>query len=273
MGVFAMGGGRALATANQDICAPNISGRLSTKCLLSIAKGLGFADKGAICTALSTGQALSDDAQICVQILTDGGIKIPNGVLGAGDVDKITAGNAFNDIFNAMNFGGPTKPVLMPVPPAPTMADTGVGSGSSSDPMSANAQAAITAANQANQEALAAYAAALAVPLTDNVQRIRGAAKLLVNGDLSFDPCAISPSSTNPVPLVCLQREFRKAGCQAAGLLYPTAANSIQYVGKSFGNIQNTFQLLHTKMDSATDREKQFPAVANCLGVQYAGLL
>ena len=275
MGGFSMGGGRAFSTANQDVCAPNIYGRLSAKCLLSIAKGLGFSDKGAICTALSTGQALSDDAQICVEILTDGGINIPNGILGAGDIDKVAAGNAFNAIYNAMNFGGPTKPAIMPTPPAPTMPDTGVGSGSSSGALtiSAAAQASIDAANKANQEALAAYAAALATPVSDSAQRIRGAARLLVNGDLTFDPCAISPSSTNPVPLVCLQREFRKAGCQAAGILYPTKANSIKYVGQSFGSIQNSFRLLQTKMNSATDREQQFPAVANCLGVKYAGLM
>lgn len=83
-----------------------------------------------------------------------------------------------------------------------------------------------------------------------------------------FDVCLYGDADTGPFPIECLQREFRKAGCQASGARYPTAASA--FSGMSFGTIKTQFRDLFAQMtdtDRMTNVRDQDQAVRDCLGI------
>lgn len=97
---------------------------------------------------------------------------------------------------------------------------------------------------------------------------IQEAAKWLCVGTTNFDPCDASAGDTGPFSTTCLQQQFRKAGCQAAGTMYPTEASAAAYANKTWGEINAEFSALHTKMQSSKASEQDV-AIRKCLGIQY----
>ena len=109
-------------------------------------------------------------------------------------------------------------------------------------------------------------------------QLARSAASIFVNGDSSqFDPCneanmsIILANSGTPLPMTlpCLQRAFRKAGCQASGAAYPKASTLSTYSSSTLGSIQLAFKSLYDNLQS-TNANIQDSAVKNCMGIQYS---
>jgi len=95
----------------------------------------------------------------------------------------------------------------------------------------------------------------------------REAAKWLTYGTDNFDPCNLPNGASGPFMEQCIQREFRKAGCQPAGSEYPTNAQQFgKYVGYKWSNIRDEFRNLYTSM-SSSDGDVQDDAVKKCLGV------
>jgi hypothetical protein len=97
----------------------------------------------------------------------------------------------------------------------------------------------------------------------------RGAALWLLN-ETPFNPCDFEESDTGPFPLQCIQREFRKAGCQASGSAYPTNdAELRQYTGKTYGTIKTQFSHLYDNMNNQDIRnvKEQDETIQKCLGI------
>lgn len=186
-------------------CNPDRKGRLSPKCLASIAKGLGFSDSGAMIRIISTQSKPSSNELLAIKTLNKNGITVSKSLLIDGNVDELSAGNAFNAIYEAM-MGSETE--------------------------------------------------------------VKEAATLLVNGDTSFDPCSPNILNASPkIPVKCLQREFRKAGCQASGKAYPKNNNSKKLEVLSLKKVTSTFQNLYNSMTQADKPLIQQKAVKNCLGI------
>ena len=95
----------------------------------------------------------------------------------------------------------------------------------------------------------------------------REAAKWLVYGTNNFDPCNLPDGTKGPFMVQCIQREFRKAGCQPAGSNYP---RNIEQLGKyndyKWSDLRNEFRTLYSSM-SSSDGDVQDDAVQKCLGV------
>jgi hypothetical protein len=95
----------------------------------------------------------------------------------------------------------------------------------------------------------------------------KAAARWLVD-ETPFDVCLYAEGDTGPFPLECIQREFRKAGCQASGSRYPKDAT--QFAGMSFGTLKTQFRDLYAQMTD-TNRmanvRDQDRAVQDCLGI------
>ena len=95
----------------------------------------------------------------------------------------------------------------------------------------------------------------------------REAAKWLVFGTNDFDPCAIPEDAMGPFLPQCIQREFRKAGCQPAGKNYPGNVTQLgKYNNYRWSNVIKEFQSLYNSM-SDSDGAKQDEAVKKCLGM------
>jgi len=95
----------------------------------------------------------------------------------------------------------------------------------------------------------------------------REAAKWLVFGSNKFDPCDIPDTVRGPFIQQCIQREFRKAGCQPAGTKYPTKPEDFgKYYDYKWRDVKNEFAALRNKM-SNKDGAVQDIAVKQCLGV------
>lgn len=186
-------------------CTPDKNGKLTPKCLVSIARGLGFSESGGMIRIISTQSKPTSNELLAIKTLKANGVPVSKSLLIDGNVDELTAGNAFNKIYEAMKG-----------------ADTDV----------------------------------------------KEAATLLVNGDTSFDPC--SPNILNAsskIPVKCLQREFRKVGCQASGKAYPKETNSNNLKILPLKKVTSTFQNLYNSMTDAKSPLKQQKAVKNCLGI------
>jgi hypothetical protein len=96
----------------------------------------------------------------------------------------------------------------------------------------------------------------------------REAAKLLVYGTENFDPCAVPGDTMGPFMPQCIQREFRKAGCQPAGEDYPGKAEMLgKFSGYKWSEVKREFSELYASMKSA-DGDVQDEAVKKCLGVK-----
>ncbi len=99
--------------------------------------------------------------------------------------------------------------------------------------------------------------------------KIREAAKYLSIGSTDFDICDFANTESGTFPLTCLQREFRKAGCQASGTSYPKATNANEYSSMNWGAIKQSFSGLYSSMNNAASYKAQDIAVQKCLGPTY----
>ena len=192
-------------TTYPDVCTPNASGNLTIQCLKSLAKGIGFSEEGALIDIMNSKGITTDDQSTAVQTLNQSGINVPNSILGDGNIDSLTAGNLYNNIYTAM--------------------------------------------------------------LNNSSDAVKAAAKFLVNGDGDYDSCNPDYSTEGKIPLVCLQREFRKTGCQASGSAYPTKDNEPISI-LPISEVTSTFQNLRANMNSSSP-DIQYKAVSDCLGIQY----
>ena len=108
-GMFTNNQSSPIITTTPSICSPNTAGNLTPQCLLSIARGLGFADTGSIIRLISTNGTPNNNELIAIQTLTAAGISVPSAILGAGNIDTTSAGNIYNAIYNAMTAGSNPK--------------------------------------------------------------------------------------------------------------------------------------------------------------------
>lgn len=104
-------------------------------------------------------------------------------------------------------------------------------------------------------------------PLTQQ----RAAALWFIN-ETPFNPCDFDDSYTGPdLPLQCVQREFRKAGCQAAGSAYPTTDLNLKaFSGMTYGAIKTQFRDLYAKMNDLSrfkNVREQDETIRQCLGM------
>jgi hypothetical protein len=97
---------------------------------------------------------------------------------------------------------------------------------------------------------------------------VRDAAAWLMRGT-PFDECNYADAAEGPFPLKCIQREFRKAGCQASGTGYPRTAEGA-FSGLSMGQIRTQFRDLYMAMTKSDiqNLSEQDDAVRACLGIQ-----
>ncbi len=106
-----IGGGGASAGAaapiKTDVCSPS-GGRLSRQCLISLARGLGFTQPGALLRILETATAPGWKDRHAIEVLEGAGIMVPAAVLGSGEIDSQSAGNIYNKIYGAMSSGSRT---------------------------------------------------------------------------------------------------------------------------------------------------------------------
>ena len=92
------------------------------------------------------------------------------------------------------------------------------------------------------------------------------AAKWLAVGTDNFNLCDVNPDKYGPFPLSCVQQEFRKAGCQAAGAAYPKTVTLSNYSSKQWNEVTTMFRDMYGAMKS-TDPKVQDKAVKDCLGI------
>lgn len=106
--------------------------------------------------------------------------------------------------------------------------------------------------------------------------QMRGAALWLLN-ETPFNPCDFNDGDMpmkagDTFPLECVQREFRKAGCQAAGAGYPTSTTDLKaFEGMSYGAIRTQFRDLYARMNRLDDFKtvrQQDETIKQCLGVE-----
>ncbi len=105
---------------------------------------------------------------------------------------------------------------------------------------------------------------------TGSFEMVREAAKWLAIGTTSFDICGFRDRDVGPFPLECLQREFRKAGCQPAGRSAPSEENESEYDSYTFGQLKQYFKGIYDRMKSTTKSAQQDAAIADCLGVSFS---
>jgi hypothetical protein len=93
-----------------------------------------------------------------------------------------------------------------------------------------------------------------------------GAVKFLVDGT-NFNPCGgIKGEQTGPFKPECLQRAFRKAGCQASGSAHPSARVAVsETANMTWSQVNGMFKKLYDDMKSP-DARTQDMALKNCLG-------
>jgi len=95
----------------------------------------------------------------------------------------------------------------------------------------------------------------------------REAAKWLVFGTNKFDPCNISDSMRGPFIEQCIQREFRKAGCQPAGSRYPSKPQDFgKYYNYKWSAVKAEFAALRKNMSNPNGAAQDI-AVQQCLGI------
>ena len=94
----------------------------------------------------------------------------------------------------------------------------------------------------------------------------REAAKWLVYGTENFDPCDLPDNTRGPFVPQCIQREFRKAGCQPGGNEYPIGKKLFDYNTMTWADVKVAFNKLFKSM-TTDNGEEQDVAVKKCLGV------
>jgi len=86
-----------------NVCTPDINGRLSTACLTSIAKGIGYTGRGAVIRILKNGGRIEENDRIAMAQLTNVGIEIPDVILSGGNVGGVGAVGGKIDLHTAAN--------------------------------------------------------------------------------------------------------------------------------------------------------------------------
>jgi hypothetical protein len=119
--------------------------------------------------------------------------------------------------------------------------------------------------NITKDSAAASYASIMAATTAGSTKIVREAAKWLAVGTEDFDKCAFEPNESGPFPVDCLQREFRKSGCQLSGRAAPNDKTVAAYAGMAWSEIGEKFSDLYRKM-TAQKIKIQDPAVIACLG-------
>ena len=97
-------------------------------------------------------------------------------------------------------------------------------------------------------------------------EQVRTAAKWLVRGGVELRACDFKPADAGPFPTSCLQREFRRVGCQAGGLKYPSDRTAVSdFANMSWKQVTDLFTGFKAGTQSA-DPAAQDTALKNCLG-------
>ena len=100
-------------------------------------------------------------------------------------------------------------------------------------------------------------------------KRIKYAASILVTGDdLGYDICNDPTNEEEGNTLECLQREFRKTGCQASGAAYPNSSNMNMYAKNKKNENIASFKKLYDSIKD-TDPIAQSNNINNCLGTNF----
>ena len=190
-----------------SVCDPDAKGTLSRACLLSICKGMGYTQAGAIMALLADAKRTPSEMDtLAIHILNSIGVVIPNALLGDGDIDEASAKSLYYKI--------------------------------------------------------------ILVTQTAKLDIYREAAKWLLYGTTRFDPCEIPDSTRGPFFPQCIQREFRKAGCQPAGSLYPKTFQQLgAYNDSKWSEVRTAFRDLHARTKDSKG-EIQDKAVQQCLGIR-----
>jgi hypothetical protein len=93
---------------------------------------------------------------------------------------------------------------------------------------------------------------------------VAGAVQFMLDGT-NFNPCAgIKSDQTGPFKPECLQRAFRKAGCQASGEALSRGAVS-EVANRTWAEVNGMFKKLYDDMKSPDPRTQDL-ALKNCLG-------
>ena len=98
-----------------NLCLPDANGRLSTSCLVSIAKGLGYTTRGAIMRILKSNGEMNNTDRVAAAQLMNVGVEIPDTILSGGEgagigtvggkIDKHTAANLYMAIKQQIRIG------------------------------------------------------------------------------------------------------------------------------------------------------------------------
>jgi hypothetical protein len=95
----------------------------------------------------------------------------------------------------------------------------------------------------------------------------RQAANWLVYGSNDFNPCDLEDDATGPFFAQCIQQEFRKAGCQPGGTLYPKTLDQFgQFSNSKWANVKTQFADLYSSL-SDENADVQDEATKSCLGI------
>ena len=87
-------------------CDTNKNGSISKDCLIEIAKSIGFKNDGGIIKLLSEKTAQINESILkAILNLRNAGLNIPNSALGQGNIDKDSATDVFNEIYNSLLYG------------------------------------------------------------------------------------------------------------------------------------------------------------------------
>jgi hypothetical protein len=97
-------------------------------------------------------------------------------------------------------------------------------------------------------------------------EQVKNAAKYLAIGSSEFNPCPTTDDARGPFNSSCLQKEFRKSGCQAGGAKYPSERSAVSELATmSWGQIKASFSDLFGRMQSSNP-DVQNEAIRDCLG-------
>lgn len=103
---------------------------------------------------------------------------------------------------------------------------------------------------------------------SDPRRKVSESAKYLALGNPNFTPCMFEDADFGPFPVSCMQQEFRKAGCQAAGEASPNDDNAGAYNAYNWGDLKGTFKSLFDSTKNTKEPALQQQAIKDCLGFE-----
>jgi hypothetical protein len=96
--------------------------------------------------------------------------------------------------------------------------------------------------------------------------KVREAAKYMASGNPNFDICFYEDRDVGPFATDCLQREFRKAGCQLSGKAAPSESTG-GFADMTWADVKSKFATLFQQTRSTNSRLQE-RAVLDCIGTQ-----